>query len=150
MSVQETQNYHFVQIMCLMNQLHRLAVHGPKGDLPPGFSISQLAAVGFLFYQHGHDVYQRDLEGFFKLRRSTLSSLLNALEKKDILRRVSVPHDARLKKLELTQKGERLGTQVQAQFLYLNDLLIQGLTPKEQKIFAQILDKISCSLNAKA
>lgn len=150
MSVQDHTHYHIVQIMCVMNQLHRLALHGPKGELPPGFSISQLAAVGFLLYQQGQDVYQRDLESFFKLRRSTVSSVLNTLEKKDILRRVSVPHDARLKKLELTQKGWDLGKQVQSCFLYLNDLLIQGLSPEEQSVFAQILKKVECNLNAKA
>ena len=149
MTVRDHKHYHIVQIMCVMNQLHHLTRHGPRGNLPPGFSISQLAAVGFLFFQHEREVYQRDLEGFFKLRRSTVSSLLNALEKKDILRRVSVPHDARLKKLELTPKGWDLGAQVRDCFLHLNDLLIQGLSPEEQRAFAQILKKVQSNLNEK-
>lgn len=144
---QERNDYHIIQIMCVMNQLHRLAI---QQEPPPGFTISQLAAVGFLFYQDGQEVYQRDLESFFKLRRSTVSSLLSTLEKKDILRRVPVPHDARLKKLVLTQKGRDIGTQVQQQFLRLNHLLIQGLTPEEKLTFSQILEKVEYNLNAKA
>lgn len=117
--------------------------------MPPGFTISQLATIGFLFYQEEREVYQRDLEGFFKLRRSTVSSLLNTLEKKDILRRVPVPHDARLKRLVLTPKGLDVGLRVQKQFLFLNHLLIQGLTPEEQETFARILEKVENNLNAK-
>jgi MarR family transcriptional repressor of mepA len=150
MAVQnQERNYHIIQIMCVMNQLHRLTIHQQEEELPPGFTISQLATIGFLFYQEEREVYQRDLEGFFKLRRSTVSSLLNTLEKKDILRRVPVPHDARLKRLVLTPKGLDVGLRVQKQFLFLNHLLIQGLTPEEQETFARILEKVENNLNAK-
>lgn len=151
MAVQnQERNYHIIQIMCVMNQLHRLAIHQTEQEPPPGFTISQLAAVGFLFYQGDQEVYQRDLENFFKLRRSTVSSLLNTLEKKDILCRVPVPHDARLKRLVLTPKGREIGAQVQKQFLLLNRLLIQGLTPEEQETFARILKKVEHNLNTEA
>lgn len=143
----QERNYHIIQMMCVMNQLHRLAI---QENLPSGFTISQLATVGVLFYRDGHEVYQRDLESFFKLRRSTVSSLLSTLEKKDILRRVPVPHDARLKKLVLTQRGRDVGTQVQQAFLRLNRLLIQGLSPEEQLTFSLILEKVEQNLNAKA
>ena len=74
---------------------------------------------------------------------------MNTLEKKDILRRVPVPHDARLKRLVLTPKGLDVGLRVQKQFLFLNHLLIQGLTPEEQETFARILEKVENNLNAK-
>lgn len=151
MAVQhQERQYHIIQIMCVMNQLRRLSIHQLERELLPGFTISQLSIVGYLFYQEDREVYQRDLEGFFKLRRSTVSSLLNTLERKDILRRVPVAHDARLKKLVLTQKGWEIGTKVQQQFLQLNHLLIQGLSPEEQQLFSQILEKVEHNLNTKA
>lgn len=151
MSVQTQGNqpHHIIQIMCVMNQLHRLALH--QASLPPGLaglSVSQLAVLGYLSFQRKAEIYQRDLENFFKLRRSTLSSLLNTLEKKDILYRSSVPHDARLKRLVLTPRGEKLGGLVQAHFLSMNAVLIQGLTQREQQDLEAILAKIATNLSA--
>ena len=66
----------------------------------------------FVFSQQG-DVYQKDIESFFKLRRSTVSSQLDTLEKKGLIQRVPVSHDARLKKAGSYRGGtadQRSGT----------------------------------------
>lgn len=96
--------YPVAQLACIVNQLHRLALIMPEAKFPSGMTVSQLSTLGYLsIMRDGEDVYQRDIETFFKLRRSTVSSLLNTLERKGLLRREPVPHDARLKKLVLTE-----------------------------------------------
>lgn len=55
--------------------------------------------------KEGKDVYQRDLEACFGVTRSTASKVVNLMVQKGLIERESVPHDARLKKLVLTEKS---------------------------------------------
>lgn len=147
-----TQTYHIMQIMQIMNQLRRLASEGDQMACLTGMSVPQLACIGLLFYREDNGdgaVYQRDLEDCFKLRRSTISSLLSTLEKKALLQRVSVPHDARLRRLVLTEQGRELGRKVIGHFTGLNDLLVADLDAEERKTLRSLLEKIERSLAAR-
>lgn len=57
--------------------------------------------------ERGNDVYQRDLENNFGITRSTTSKVLGLMEKKGLVERVSVSHDARLKKIVPTDRSHR-------------------------------------------
>lgn len=135
------------QLACIVNQLHRFAINTPSQPFPAGMTISQLSTIGFLAFSEEQNVYQKDIESFFKLRRSTVSSLLNTLERKGLLQRVPVPHDARLKKLVLTEQGQEISTQVLHTFSQMNDLMIQGLSEEEIQNLTTILGKIEDNLN---
>jgi len=140
------QSYQIIQIIQIMNQLHRLTVHGDFPCQTSGMSVSQLACIGLLAYEEGRPVYQRDLEECFKLRRSTISSILTTLEKKDLIQRVPVAHDARLKRLVLTRSGKALGDQVKDHFAALNDVMVADLDEKEKDTLSRILEKVDRSL----
>ena len=58
------------------------------------------------------DIYQRDIEDVFEIRRSTATGILQLLERDGYIERVSVPTDARLKKIVLTDKAKELQTLV--------------------------------------
>ena len=138
--------YPITQLACIVNLLHRLATNFPQKERPSGMTISQLSVLGFLSFHQDQDIYQRDVENFFKLRRSTISSLLNTLERKQLIRRTPVSHDARLKKLELTEQGHQSSYYVYHTFSQMNDLMIQGLSPEEVQTLVTILGKIEDNL----
>lgn len=146
MTARVRQAEHLSQLMSIMNQLHRLALNTPPDAFAPGMTMPQLATVATLTFMEGQDVYQRDLETIFKLRRSTVSSMTTTLERKGYLTRVPVPEDARLKKLVLTDAGQAIGAHVYDVFSHLNDLMIAGLTQEELSSFGSILDKIAGNL----
>ena len=52
------------------------------------------------------DVFQKDLENAFKIRRSTVSKTVELMEQKQLLVRVPVNGDARMKKLCLTPRAD--------------------------------------------
>lgn len=54
------------------------------------------------------DVFQRDIEEAFRIKRSSVTSVLQTLEKKELIVRQSIPEDARVKKLVLTQKAIKM------------------------------------------
>ena len=141
-----SRSYQIIQIIQIMNQLHRLTVDRDSLCQTGGMSVSQLACIGYLAYDDSRPVYQRDLEECFKLRRSTISSILTTLEKKGLIRRVSVSHDARLRQLVLTEAGRALGDRVRDRFTALNDILVADLDEEEKATLSRILEKVDRSL----
>ncbi len=72
-----------------------------------GLTVEQGRTILFLHYHKDKDVYLTDLAKAFNLRKSTLTSSLNNLEKLGCITRISSPLDQRHKKIELTELGEQ-------------------------------------------
>ena len=64
--------------------------------------------LGYLCRNEDKDIFQKDIEAEFKICRSTVTNILKLMEKKGYIRRESVPYDARLKKLVLTDTGREV------------------------------------------
>lgn len=139
-------NLAVMQLARIVNQLHRVALSVESAPSPCSMTVSQVSVIGYLLLRSDDEVYQKDIEQFFKLRRSTVSSMLTTMEKKGILTRQSVPHDARLKKLVLTELGQQMSSTATQIFFKVNELMIQGLTLEEQASLAAILTKIEDNL----
>lgn len=75
-----------------------------------GLTSIQTRILGHLRHaqEENRDVFQRDIEDVFRIKRSSVTSVLQTLEKKGLIVRESIPEDARLKKLVLTQKAIKL------------------------------------------
>lgn len=58
--------------------------------------------------ENGKDVFQRDIEDVFRIKRSSVTSVLQTLEKKGLIIREGVQGDARVKKLILTDEARRM------------------------------------------
>ena len=61
--------------------------------------------IGYLYQNRDKEVFQRDIQEQFSIRRSTVTGILQLMEKNGLITRSSVERDARLKKLELTPPG---------------------------------------------
>lgn len=87
----------------------------------------------------GHDISRHDLEEAMHLRGSSITSLLQGLEKKDFILRISGNEDGRTKKLRITKQGSDLiGTMNEVLYSSEQQLLI-GMTEKEQQEFKRLL-----------
>lgn len=109
-----------------------------------GLTSTQGRILGYIFMENrkGHDVFQRDIEELFRIRRSSVTSVLQLLEKKGLLRRESVPEDARLKKLVLTEDGRKLQ---QGSIHYMDTLereIRNVFTEDELNIFFIYMNKV--------
>lgn len=62
----------------------------------------------YLDTHRDQDVFQKDLESAFKIRRSTVSKTVELMEQKQLLVRQSVNGDARKKRLLLTPKADAI------------------------------------------
>lgn len=89
-----------------------------------------------------HDVFQKDIENEFKIRRSTATGILQLMEKHGYINRLPVAHDARLKKLVLTQKAINLNEEIHKNICEFEKELSECLTKEEEEMFFQITSKL--------
>ena len=61
--------------------------------------------IEYLYRHRDAAVFQRDIEREFSITRSTVTNILQLMERKGYIERQSVPRDARLKRLVLTGGG---------------------------------------------
>ena len=92
------------------------------------------------------DVFQRDLEDEFGITRSTASKVLVLLEKKDIIKRVGVAHDARLKKLTLTAKGAAIAEKMRKNGSQMEAQLTKGFSGEELSALTEYLGRLRSNL----
>lgn len=104
-------------------------------------------AMGYLFHNRDRDIFQKDFEQEFNIRRSTASSILSLMEKNGLIKRESVDYDARLKKISLTDKAVEIQTLVDTSFDRMENMLGQNISDSELEIFFSVLDKICENLN---
>ena len=87
--------------------------------------------IGYLADRDGQDVFQRDLERQFGITRSTASKVINLMVQKGLVQRESVPQDARLKKLVLTQKAREVSAMMVEDRNAIESKLTQGFSAEE-------------------
>ena len=105
--------------------------------------------IGYLYNNQQQEVYQKDLEKRFEIRRSTATQMLTLMEKNGLILRQPVPHDARLKKLVLTDKAIELHKQVVKEIEKVESLLTSGITQDELATFFAVMDKVKANLTSK-
>ena len=87
--------------------------------------------------ERGVPVFQRDIEEHFGITRSTVSKVVKLMEKKGLVERHSVAHDARLKRLVLTPEAAALATEMKEDAMRLEARLTAGFSEPERE---QLLD----------
>ncbi len=98
--------------------------------------------IGFLAENDDKDIFQKDIEEKFSVRRSTVSSMLKLMEKKGLVTRESVNFDARLKKLVLTPKAREMHCRMLEKLNMTEQKLKRGISEEKLEIFFEVLEKI--------
>lgn len=99
--------------------------------------------IGYIYNNWNKgDIFQRDLEEEFSIRRSTATGILQLMEKNGLIIREPVPYDARLKKLTLTPKAIAVHEAVIKEFERIEAELAEGLTKDEIHTFLYIINKM--------
>ena len=117
-------------------------------DADEFFSARNLWVLRYVKEHEGEDVYQRDLEKAFRLRRSTISNMIDLMVQKQYLVRESVEGDKRLKRLRLTEKGEAILCEVTHAAETLETSLRETFSAEEYAAFSNLLDRFCNSLEA--
>ena len=98
--------------------------------------------IEYLYRHRDEPVFQRDIEREFSITRSTVTSILQLMERKGYIQRLSVPQDARLKQLVLTEEGIRLHEKTLLSFHQTDDYVAGLLTEEENAELLRLLNKL--------
>lgn len=88
------------------------------------------------------DTFQKDIEKEFSINRSTTSEMIKLMCKKGMIKRVTVSHDARLKKIVLTEQSREFNLRVDSEMQKFHQQLVVGLTQEEIDTFIHVADKL--------
>lgn len=102
--------------------------------------------ICYLMDNKDRDVFQKDIEKRFSIRRSTCTNILNLMQKNGLISRSSVESDARLKKITLTQKAEELFSLIEKDRFSLENTLRKGLSESEIETLFSLLSRVADNL----
>lgn len=88
------------------------------------------------------EVFQKDIEDEFDIRRSSVTQIIQLLERDGLIVRESVQRDARLKKLVLTEKAIEIQKVMNGKVRELEAEMQKDISPEEKELFLKILCKI--------
>lgn len=110
-------------------------------------TISQAYVIDFISIEgKNKEIFQKDLEREFDLKRSSVSLMLNNMEKSDLIERVPVTEDARLKKIVLTKKSKKIYEKISIAIDSIENRLSEDITQEEIEVFQMVLEKIRNNL----
>ncbi|MDE6031143.1 MAG: MarR family transcriptional regulator [Oscillospiraceae bacterium] len=135
-----------VRLRMLNNAIRRYVErYSPKSELDH-LTCSNGWIIGYID-DAGGSVFQQDLESEFGITRSTVSKVIILLEKKGMLKRESVPHDARLKRIKLTEKSTEVLKIMREDKERMEARLTKGFTPQELETLYGFFDRIQSNLD---
>lgn len=98
--------------------------------------------IRYLYENKDKDVFQKDIEKNFSICRSSVTGIIQIMEKKGYISREFVAHDARLKKVMLTEKGIRSHQKIEELISWQNEQLTQGIDEEELQIFLKVAEQL--------
>ena len=97
--------------------------------------------LGYLCKHQNKDIFQKDIEITFNIRRSSATRLLQCLESNGYIERVNVGYDARL-----TNKAYEFSNTLEAHIQKLEKILVKDLDEQEINDFIRLMSKIKKNL----
>lgn len=133
-------------INCISNRLRN---RSQEVHTQLGIGSAQGKILNYVLVEsEAHSVYQKDLEREFGLRPSTVTEMLNALEQKKLIQRVSDEWDGRYKKIVFTEKARSMKDRIRQEVEETEHLLLQEITEQEKQEFLRIAGKMLQNLEA--
>ncbi len=142
---------HYFCIKCLMMDTNDILIkirkivrsvdiESKKIQKEYGVSIPQVLCLNFLHDSPSYQATQGEIRKFLNLNSSTVSGIINRLEKKGYLARLPKSGDKRVVNIALTSAGDSLLDRIPA-------LLHEQLSEKLQKLDPRELEKVEHSLD---
>ena len=96
--------------------------------------------------RNGKEVFQRDIENKFEIRRSTTSGILNTMEKNGLIKRENSSIDKRQNKIIITEYGEEIFLKIKRNMSKLEKRIVKNISEDELNTFFNVIDKMKDNL----
>ncbi len=115
---------------------------GVKAEGIDEITLSHGWIIRFLYENRERDIYQKDIEKYFLVGRSTVTNSIQLMEKKGLVRREFVECDARLKKVLLTEKGIQSHETIENMITEMNSGILEGIDEQDAQVFLKVIRRI--------
>ncbi len=133
-----------------LKQLERMIHHRHNKSAIKSYADSVTGTNGwvirYLYDNRNKDIFQRDIEKTFGIRRSTVTVMLGTMEKNGLITRTAVESDARLKKITPTDKALELHHKISDEIDGIEEIMTAGMSDEEIAAFIKTLEKIKSNL----
>ncbi len=136
------------KMMKITNELRRSSYLSYIPESLRGLNVTQMEALDYLQLNREKEVFQKDVEAYLRIRRSSVSTLLHNLEKSGLILREPVPEDARLKKVVLTEQGQMICQAIGDHHRQVQAYMRRILSEEELDSLAHVLEKIIVNMDA--
>ena len=106
--------------------------------------------INYIASKGNEDVFQRDIDQRFSLRRPTTTEILKLMERNGLVTKKSVENDLRLKKVVLTKKAKVLGEEFETFLEDMEAQMTQGISQEHMDIFFDVIEKMRQNLENEA
>ncbi|MDE6920230.1 MAG: MarR family winged helix-turn-helix transcriptional regulator [Lachnospiraceae bacterium] len=103
--------------------------------------------MGYLYHNQDKAVYQKTIESDFGIKRSTVTTILQLMEKKGYIRREAVEGDARLKRIFLTEQGRETAIRTKMMIERMEKNVVEGIGEDEREVFCRVARKLLSNIN---
>lgn len=107
-----------------------------KFDITPG----QYGVLACLW--RDETLTPKEISQILRVENSTISGVLDRMEKRGLVNRVLDPHDRRSIRVEVSEKGLKIKNGVQKMIEDLNDVVLQDFSAKERKELLDLLSRV--------
>lgn len=112
-----------------------------------GLTDTQSRVLQYIWEQsRKREVFQKDIEDEFGIRRSSVTQIIQVMERDELIVRETVQRDARLKKLVLTERANQIQKTMWGKIWKMETELEENISSEEKKILLDLLHKISKNL----
>ena len=135
-------------VRCLHHMIGREIANISKKQYGESTTPLHGLVVRHLYDNRDKDVFQKDLEARFAVRRSTMTSVLQLMEKNGLIVKEEVESDKRLKKLVLTPLAIEKQNKMALCIDELDKKIKNGISEEELDAFFAVAEKISANLDS--
>lgn len=143
----EEKNHIGIAARCLSHEIGRAVRTVVSEEFGDSATSVQSWVVRYLYDHREEDVFQKDLESQFSVRRSTMTTILQLMEKNGLIKKEPVSRDARLKKLILTPAAVEMQDRIRVGIDTLEAKMREGISDKDLDTFFAVAEKIKENLN---
>lgn len=135
-----------LQVKQLSNLIQRKFFKSEVKKKVDTMTFSHGWVIGYLYNNRNRCVLQSELEKEFRIRRSTITKILQLMEKNGLICRVPVENDARKKQLVLTPKAMQLHMLVINEMDETDRKIKKGINKKDLDTFFMVINKMKSNL----
>lgn len=137
-----------IQLRTVNNAIKRVVINQPNSKLMDKVTGTNTWLLAYIAERtdKGQDVFQKDIEEAFGITRSCVSKVISLMEQKGLIERREVEHDARLKKLVMTEEAARYAEKMREDAIEIEKKVTAGFTDEEKDKLLEFLNRIMTNL----